>query len=252
VAAGDFFAQESAASEHTALQQQRLRDSALKEYKQALEIDPHYLPAFRSIAGLYMAMKDYPHAVATYEKAIKEYPKEARLYLELGKIHGAQKAWGPSVQCLAKAVDLDPENRELVNALGWMQARAGKPDEALATFLRVNSEAEAHYRLALMLDHLKQSEDCKAHLRAAVEKDPQLAAAQALLDKLEGRSSAVQQATFSESAKPADADSAGLPGETLSPAPEAKSSGPVLLPPPPKTPVQYPTAPLPTPPTRPG
>jgi Tfp pilus assembly protein PilF len=235
-AGGDFLAQEAAAPDLPESVRQQKRDQALKAYHQALATDPHYLPAYLSLGALYMSLKDHKQAVATYEKAIKEYPQEAQVHFALGQCYGAHKDFEAAAASLSKAVDLDPENRVYVNWLGWMQARAGQFDAALDTFRRVNTEAEAQFRLAEMLAHLKRTDESRGRLRAALDQDPDLGPAQALLDKLEGRSSnAVQPATYVEAAKPADDGAA--PSAAPVRAPRREGAGtPALLPPPPALP----------------
>ena len=142
------------------------------------------MPAYESLASLYGDLKDHAHAVATYRVAAKMFPKEGRIFYEWGKCHGADKEWEPAIQELTRAVQLDPENRQYVDTLGWMQARVGRYDESLATFRKVHDLGEAHYRLALMLEHLNQIELCKQHLKAALASDPRQDRARALLAQL--------------------------------------------------------------------
>ena len=59
--------------------------------------------------------------------------------------HGGEKEWDPAIRNLTRAAELDPENRKIVDALGWMQARAGRYDDSLATFMKVHDEPEAHF-----------------------------------------------------------------------------------------------------------
>ena len=178
VAGGDFFAQQALAPEIGETARIANQEKARKAYQQALSIDPRCLPAYESLAALYVAMKDHTHAVATYQKAAQVFPKEARVFYELGMCHGGEKEWDLAVRNLAHAATLDPENRKFVDALGWMQARAGRYDDSLATFMKVHDEPEAHYKLACMLEHLNQIDLCKQHLQAALDKNPQMDKAQ--------------------------------------------------------------------------
>ena len=81
------------------------------------------MPAYESLASLYGNLKDHSHAVAIYRKATQMFPNEPRIFYELGKCYGGDKEWEPAIQSLARAVELDPENRQYVDTLGWMQAR---------------------------------------------------------------------------------------------------------------------------------
>ena len=241
VAGGDFFAQQAQAPGIGETAKTANQEKARKAYQQALAIDPHCLQAYESLAALYVAMKDHAHAVATYQKAAQAFPKESRVFYDLGVCHGSEKEWEPAVQNLSHAAELDPENRKIVDALGWMLARAGRYDDSLATFMRVHDEAESHYRLALMLEHLKEMDLCKGQLRAALDKDPQLDKARAMLAQLNGGApAAVQTTAFEEPSAPAPV------AAVVSVSAPSVPAQAVILPPPPKFPIRYEqTAPVP-------
>lgn len=233
VAGGDFFAQQALAPDIGETARIANQEKARKAYQQALSIDPRCLPAYESLAALYVAMKDHTHAVATYQKAAQVFPKEARVFYELGMCHGGEKEWDLAVRNLAHAATLDPENRKIVDALGWMQARAGRYDDSLATFMKVHDEPEAHYKLACMLEHLNQIDLCKQHLQAALDKNPRMDKAQALLAQLNaGPVVTVQPTSYEEPTDPAAPEAAPM----NNPAPAANG---VLLPPPPRFPIRY-------------
>ena len=252
VAFGDWAAAEANAAGLSDTGRQAKREKARKAYQQALSIDPRYLPAYESLASLYGDLKDHSHAVATYSKAASMFPNESRVFYELGKCYGGAKEWQPAIQALTRAVELDPENRQYVDTLGWMQARVGSYDDSLATFLKVHDIAEAHYRLALMLEHLKQPELCKEHLHIALEKDPQQERAKALLAKLEeAPANSVQTAVFTEAAKPQPTDDAPTTeaATEAAPAPTTPASRGrvIILPPPPQISIEYDAGPAPSP-----
>ena len=249
VAGGDFFAQEALAPDMGETAKQANQEKARKAYQQAMSIDPHYLPAYESLANLYVAMKDHAHAVATYNRATQIFPNEPSVFFQLGVCHGGEKEWDPAIQNLSRAVQLDPENRRYVDTLGWMQARAGRYDESLNTFLKVHDEAEAHYRLALMLEHLKEIDLCRQQLQAALDKDPRMEKAHALLAQLNGGPPApVQPTSYTEPAGPdtAPTDAALTPRHQGDRGEGGLVPKAVLLPPPPRFPILYEsTTPLP-------
>lgn len=174
VAWGIFF-EKSAVEPNTApARQEFLRDQARRAYQQALAIDPSHLQAHLALARLYMSTGQHERAMAAYDKALKAHPKEAGLWFELGMCHARQKQWEPALRGLHEAVKLDPENPQYNNHYGFCLARAGRFDESLAAFRQTGSEAEAHYKLAQMLNHLGQQELCKQHLQVALQKEPRL------------------------------------------------------------------------------
>ncbi len=223
VAGGDFFAQQALTPDIGETAKTANQEKARKAYQQALSIDPHCLAAYESLAALYVAMKDHSHAVATYQKAAQIFPNEPRVFYELGMCHGGEKEWDLADLNLAHAAELDPENRKVVDALGWMQARAGRYDDSLATFMKVHDEPEAHYKLACMLEHLKEIDLCKQQLQAALEKDPRMEKAHALLAQLNGGPAApVQPTSFTEPAGPDAAPPAAAARDNAPPASKAR------------------------------
>jgi tetratricopeptide (TPR) repeat protein len=187
VAYGNFRSQEAAAPGCSPEERQRFRDEARLAYQQAISLDPKHVPAYQGLGRLYVEMEDSAHAVETYQKGLTAVPKEAALWYELGMCQGRRKEWGPALESLSKASELQPDNHQYANALGYGLARAGRYDDALACFERVNGEGRAHYKLARMLQHLGQNDLARRHLELALEKDPRLAEAQSLLREMDGQ-----------------------------------------------------------------
>jgi hypothetical protein len=189
VAAGDFFtgeAEREAAVDPASAKIEAARDQARRMYQQALSLDHRYLPAYRGMAQLYLSMDDAAHAVESLRKALEFYPKDAGVWFDLGMVHARRKDWPAALEALNKAVEFDPENRQFINTLGYTLARAGRYQEALDCFVRVQGQAKAHYSLARMLVHMGQSEPARDQLRQALQADPTLASAQEMLTRLEG------------------------------------------------------------------
>jgi tetratricopeptide (TPR) repeat protein len=198
VAYGNFAAAEACAPEKAPAEAQAQRDIARKAYQQALGIDPNCLPAYRGLTALYVAMKDYKHATATYQEALKRFPKNPSLPYELGMCYARQKDWALALEYLTKAAELDQENRQYNNALGYALARCGRYDDSLNAFMRLESEAEAHSRVAWMLWQVHQDDLARQHVQVALQKDPEMKPALDLLAELDAPPREVQQTNFTE------------------------------------------------------
>lgn len=222
VAYGDFSAREAALAKEPA-EQEALRDRARRAYQEAIKTDADYLPAHKALARLYAAMNDVARAKAEFETALKQAPDDASLWFDLGMTYARAKEWAPAAEHLAKAAELDPENRPYARYLGFTLARAGRYDESLAAFARHEGEAKAHYHVAQMLEHVGKVEESKSHLQKALARDPQLADAARMLVRLTGpapAAPAVQPVGYTEPAA----------------APAAETTRRRLLPPPPALP----------------
>ncbi len=193
VAWGDYATGEAEGLGNTSVEGNDARDRARKAYLQAMRIDPKYLDAYVGLAKLYASMNDDAHALATLDAALKQHPDSGGVYYLRGIVYGRRKEWQPAIDNLTKAAQLEPENRTYVNTLGHMLARAGRVDEALKVYRRVNSEGFAYYELARMMQHMNQLDASRHYAQLAVQKEPTLQDAQTLLGQLYSNPEAVQQ-----------------------------------------------------------
>jgi Tfp pilus assembly protein PilF len=188
------FSERCAADEtrYTPVERDRLYDQARQAYQRALQIEPTDLAAQAALAHLYVNRSDLPRALEVYQKAVSDHPKEPGVWYELGLCQARNKQWEAALQNLRRAVELDPENRTRARSLGFCLARAGHIDESYAVFAKIDGEAMAHYHVARMLLHTKQDRLGEQHLRLALQLQPDLAPASALLASLQS-GGAVQQ-----------------------------------------------------------
>lgn len=185
VAFGDLQLKAALDGSRAPFQKEQALDMARKYYQQAVKTDAKCLPAYSGLAQTYQELGDYDRAILTYHKALKVFPKEPSLWYALGMCQARHKDWESALTNLAKATELDPENRTYGSTLAFSLARAGRLPESVACFKKYVGEAKAHYNVARMLHHLKRDDDSKQHLRKALEVDPNLEPAKELLARLE-------------------------------------------------------------------
>jgi tetratricopeptide (TPR) repeat protein len=186
VAGGQFIEREALAAPRLGpLEKQQMFDRARRAYQQALSIDPSYMPAYTSLAHLYVELGDNERAMATFQKGLQKNAKYAPLWFDLGMYHARNKEWDAAIQNLAKAVELEPENRQYGNVLGFCLARAGRYDDSLSVFSKSSGQAMAYYNVGRMLHHNNQDDLCREYLQQALRLNPQLAEAEQLLASLD-------------------------------------------------------------------
>jgi tetratricopeptide (TPR) repeat protein len=185
VAFGDFNARAAADKERQPIHRERLLDQARRAYQQALKEDPKCREAYVGLARTYEQLGDHHRAVETYERAANTFPQDAAFRFALGMCQARAKEWEPALANLKGAVDLDPENRTYENMLAYTLARAGRYDDSLECFKSFVGVAEAHYNVARMLLHVNETEQCKQHLRCALEAKADFAPARQLLVELD-------------------------------------------------------------------
>src|SRR5438105_3141746 len=87
----------------------------------------------------------------------------------------------PGANPLAKAVELDPENRHYGNTLGFCLARAGRIQESLTLFSKASGQAVAYYNVSRVLRDNQQEELSRRYLQQALALNPNFPEAQQML-----------------------------------------------------------------------
>ena len=83
---------------------------AKKFYFKALEINPKFINALAGLGKTYIAMGRSSEAVATLEKAIKDYPRLGQLYLELARAYTLSGKYKKALDAYEKAVEFSPDS----------------------------------------------------------------------------------------------------------------------------------------------
>jgi tetratricopeptide (TPR) repeat protein len=139
----------------------------------------------RQLARLYDRLGDTPHALAEYERALKENPRDVNLLNRFGYFYYSRGKWAEAEEQLRHALALDPRHKRAWVNLGLTLGEQGRYAESLEAFQKAVSEAEAHSNLAFIFTTQGKREEAKQEYRRAVELDPNLVIAQRALDKLE-------------------------------------------------------------------
>ncbi len=185
VAAGDFYYRESLAPGRSTEDQRQRRDTAKRAYQQALQIDPNCHEAHRGLARVYAADLDHERAVSSFRAALRGAPNDANLWFELGMTHSQHKEWDPAIEALSRAAELNPEEHQYANVLGFCLARAGRYEESLAYFTKVVGESKARYNIGRMMLHLGQTDQGRQQLQLSLKADPNFDEARNLLVQMD-------------------------------------------------------------------
>jgi tetratricopeptide (TPR) repeat protein len=129
---------ENLVSRGSALEYQGKGEEALRCYQKAMRLAPLSSEAARKISSAFYLLRQDGQALQWIDRAISLSPYRARLYLLRGKIQFDQGRQAQALEDYRKAISLDPLNQVLAyNYLGEFFMAAGKPDEALKVFKRV-------------------------------------------------------------------------------------------------------------------
>jgi tetratricopeptide (TPR) repeat protein/DNA-binding winged helix-turn-helix (wHTH) protein len=112
------------------------------------EKDRLYITAWYSIAHL-----DYPAAIAPLREIINQYPLEVEAYLRLGYLLRGEGQHEEAIRVLKQGLVIDPEAKDVYNALGLTYLDLHRYDEAIAAHQRYvelsPSESNAHDSLGM-------------------------------------------------------------------------------------------------------
>jgi tetratricopeptide (TPR) repeat protein len=89
-------------------------DEALAEYQRALELDPHYVPAYTNLGTVYLGMKDYDRAIEYFKKVIELNYWDKKAHFNLGTAYLYK---GETEKAEAEVAFLKSLNSDLGDAL---------------------------------------------------------------------------------------------------------------------------------------
>jgi tetratricopeptide (TPR) repeat protein len=104
------------------------------ELRRAIEIDQNYLPAYSSLANLYIRSKQEDRAIAEYQKIVSLRPENSSTpYTMIGILEDQRKNYDAAEENYRKALEKDPNAVIAANNLAWLYAETGKGnlDEAI-------------------------------------------------------------------------------------------------------------------------
>lgn len=118
-----------------------------------------------------------PEALASFQKAVKVYPKFADAWVRVGILQAQMKAFEPAKEAFQKAMDLDDKMILPWQELGFLaSAKSDWPETARyldqAVKLDPVGSPRAWYLDATALYNLKRYDDAERAARAAIKLDP--------------------------------------------------------------------------------
>ena len=103
------------------------------EFRRAVELDPNYLPAYSSLAAIFINTKQQDRAIAEYKKILAIRPDNAAVYTLIGMLEDTRQNFDAAAENYRKALEIDQNSSIAANNLAWLYAVTGKgnPDEAV-------------------------------------------------------------------------------------------------------------------------
>jgi tetratricopeptide (TPR) repeat protein len=184
----------------SAVDRDRLLDSARQKYQRALKTDPNHKGAMTGLADLYAKAGNKDQALATFQAAMKQSPKDHDLAYKMAAMQVKFQDWAGAAQSCQLALSLDPENRTYNRTLGYCQAQLGQFQQAGESLMKVMPEAQARYFLGRVLIDQNRDAEGRQMIQMAANQDPEFQAAKEYLAQANGGVPAttgdVKQAVF--------------------------------------------------------
>ena len=143
---------------------EKSRAEAEARFKEAISLDPKFIPARVNLANLYLSMKKVDGAIGEYMAAIKIEPENPELRRELAYIYLNTGEIDKGLQEAEKMVELSPENPVYRNGLGEIYMNQGQLEKAFREFQQAVTldPKHAHAYMNMGKVHLAQGSSDKA------------------------------------------------------------------------------------------
>jgi len=105
-------------------------NSAINEYKAALNLDPNYAMDYNNLGSCYYEKGMFSEALNEFRKALKLNPDLSIAYNGIGRILGDRGLYKEALAYFEHAISLDIKNIQAYNNLGVTYTRMEKWDEA--------------------------------------------------------------------------------------------------------------------------
>ncbi|TNF33243.1 MAG: tetratricopeptide repeat protein [Gammaproteobacteria bacterium] len=151
---------------------------AIRRMKQALEKDPHFIPAYQSLAVLYSQIGAYDRAIDTLQQAITHaYPEQqGELYYTLGLALAERQQWEAAAKALEQSIARQAGNDRVHYNLGLVLQQQGKFGEAITQLQKavaIRDDDRSLYALLQLLIGQQRMAEAKPVLDTLLKRYPQ-------------------------------------------------------------------------------
>jgi tetratricopeptide (TPR) repeat protein len=105
---------------------------AESEFRKAIELDRKNVDAQLKLGQLLVAEGAPERALATYQQALQDNPRDVRFYVLIGQLCESRKDWSNAKTYYQKALEIQPDNPVIANNLAYVLLQEGdNVDQAL-------------------------------------------------------------------------------------------------------------------------
>lgn len=144
---------------------------AVQVLKKLIEENPEALSAYFYLGSIYATVeKDYPKAIAAYQKLLDQDPDNPKILQIISEIHLAQKDYRKALDVLSKLMEINPDDTAIQARMALLYYELKDIDRAIAEFegiLETNPESDrVLYYLGLLYQEKKDDEKALARFSA--------------------------------------------------------------------------------------
>ncbi len=154
-------------------------EEALADYDKAIELDPKYAEVYNNRGLAKYALYQYKEAIKDYDKAIELSPEYAEAYSNSGLAKYALHQYKEAIKDYDKAIELSPEYAEAYSNSGLAKYALHQYDEALKDYdeaIELDPQnVDTYINRGVAKDALKKYEEALADYDKAIELDPKYA-----------------------------------------------------------------------------
>ncbi len=113
------------------------QDGALAAYRAALKLDPTIKGFYKRYAELVIAKGQQDEVIKVLSGAIRSGEADVGAYTTLGMIYQQKENFGKALDMYQKAMQVDPQNVDVLSAVAECQAKTGDRNAAIITYEQV-------------------------------------------------------------------------------------------------------------------
>lgn len=106
-------------------------DRAAADLNAAIEINPHYTPAYYLRGRLLAQRQEFSQAIADFDRAIAQDDSFAEAYRQRGVAHRERRDYRQALKDLDKAIGFEPKNATMLRDRAFAHRDAGNYDDAV-------------------------------------------------------------------------------------------------------------------------
>src|ERR1039458_10094236 len=165
--------------------EQKKYDSAVIQFKKALQVDPRYAEAHYQLGTAQLDLQHYQDGYKELSEAVDLDPKHIKARRELENLYLAAHQADKAEEQARHVIELDPNNADALVLLGNALTAEKQPQDAVDAYTKAISvkpdDAEAYLHRGMLYGFMKQDASAEQDMRKAISLDPQKLSAYANL-----------------------------------------------------------------------